>query len=131
MSIWAEMLNDLTDEQFVNGMKAFCFAHKEIYPTTNIIAHIRHYALTDPDRKTSAEAWGKILRQVSSVGSYGTPEFSSPKIKQAVECVGWRDICMSENIGVERAHFMRAYDGIIGRDTFNAVARINDGEQDE
>jgi len=123
------MLSDLTDAEFISGIKSFCFAHKDIYPGTNIIAHIRHYAFTDPNRKTAQEAWGKVLREVSRIGSYGQPVFSTPEIKQSVDCVGWRDICLSQNIGVERAHFMRAYDGIIDRDTFNAVARID--ERDE
>lgn len=123
LSIWADMLNDLSDEQFVTGIKAFCLAHREIYPNTNIIAHVRHYALTDPNRKTSSEAWGEVLREVSRVGYCGSPIFSNSEIKRSVECVGWRDICSSENIGVERAHFQRAYDGIVERDRFVAVSR--------
>lgn len=128
LDVWRFMLSDLTEEQFVQGMKAFCLAHKEIYPNTNIVAHLRHYAVTNPKQKTAAEAWGDVLKAVGHVGSYGTPMFDDVPTKRAVECVGWKDICLSENIGVERAHFMRAYDGIINRDTFNAVARIDEGE---
>ncbi len=128
VSIWAEMLADLAAAQFIRGVKAFCYAHKEIYPNTNVIAHIRHYALTDPNRKTAAEAWGEVLREIACVSSYGVPVFSTNEINRAVECVGWRDVCLSEQIGIERAHFMRAYEGIIQRDTFNAVARIDEGD---
>jgi len=120
------MLADLTSEQFIQGIKSFCFAHKEIYPNTNVIAHIRHYALADPNRKTAAEAWGEVLSEVSRVGSYGAPQFTTSEIHRAIECVGWRDICLSEQIGVERAHFMRAYDGINERDIFNAVAGLGE-----
>lgn len=127
IDVWRVMLSDLNNEQFIRGVKTFCLAHREIYPTTNVIAHIRQYALTDPNRKTSAEAWGEVLREVSRVGFYGEPRFSTDEVKRAVDCVGWKAICLSEQIGVERAHFMKAYDGIVQRDTFNAVARAGEG----
>ena len=123
LTIWGEMLADLTDEQFIQGIKSFCLAHKEIYPNTNVIAHIRDYALRDLSEKTAGEAWLEVLREIYRAGSYGTPSFSNPEIKRAVECVSWKDICQSETIGVERAHFMRTYDELIDRDKFNAVTR--------
>lgn len=122
VEIWSEMLGNLTNDEFIRGVKTFCLAHREIFPNTNVIANIRHYALTDPNRKTAQEAWGEVVREISRVGSYGQPIFSTPDIKRAVDCIGWKDICLSETIGVERAHFMRAYDGIVNRDTFNVVA---------
>lgn len=117
-----EMLSDMTGEQFQKGVKTFCLKHKEIYPNTNIIAYIREYGFVDQNRMSATEAWGEVLKWVSKVGSYGKPEFSDETVAKAVECIGWRDICSSENVGVERAHFMRAYESLVNRDTFNAIA---------
>jgi len=50
------MLADLTEEQFVRGVKKFCLEHPEIYPGTNIIAHIRNYGLGIKKRDLKAEA---------------------------------------------------------------------------
>lgn len=121
------MLADLTAEQFLKGVKIFCLKHKEIYPNTNIIAYIREYAFIDQNRLSAAEAWGEVICQVESIGYYGKPVFSTPIIEKAVKCVGWRNICMSENIGVERAHFMRAYESLIDRENFTATARERRG----
>jgi hypothetical protein len=117
-----DMLQDMPPEKFRKGVKIMCLKHKELYPGTNIVAYIREYGLVDQNRMNSAEAWGEVLRQVSSTGSYGVPVFSDDIVKRAVECVGWREICMSENIGVERAHFMRAYDRLVERENFNAIS---------
>ena len=56
------------------------------------------------------EAWGEVVQQIHAEGYYGRPRFSHPVIYQAVEAIGWREICLSEEPGVVRAHFMRAYE---------------------
>lgn len=124
LDVWRFMLADLTEEQFVRGMKTFCLAHREIFPNTNIVAHLRYYAVANPKQKTAAEAWADVLKAIGNVGSYCMPSFDDIPTQRAVEAIGWKDICFSENIGVERAHFMRAYDEIVKRDVFNAVSGL-------
>ena len=124
VTMWGQMVSDMTDEQFIKGVKTFCLNHKEIFPNTNVIAYIREYGLIDKNRKNSAEAWGDVLLKVRHTGIYQTPTFTDELIKKAVDCVGWRDICLSENISVERAHFLKAYDALIEREKFNAVSNI-------
>lgn len=126
VAIWREMLGDLTEAQFIRGVRAFCLSHREIYPGTNVIANIRHYALTDPKRPTASEAWELVLREIHHAGSYEKPKFDDPLIAKAVACIGWSEICRSEQIGVERAHFLRAYDELVERERFNAVAGMKD-----
>lgn len=127
LDIWRFMLADLSEAEFVRGMKAFCFAHKEIFPNTNIVAHLRHYARKDPTQKTSHEAWSDVLRAVASVGSYGTPTFENVLTQKAVECVGWKNICLSETIGVERAHFLKAYEAIASREDYSLLTGFRNG----
>ena len=116
LDVWAELLSDLTEEQLKTGVKTFVLKHKEIYPNTNVVAYIREYGLGLATQMTPAEAWGLVLKAIGSVGVYGVPKFENDAVKRSVDCVGWRDICMSPNIGVERAHFMRAYEALVARD---------------
>lgn len=112
------MLSDLTENEFIKGIKSFCLAHKEIYPNTNIIAYIREYAHDKPDQLSASEAWENVLENVRRYGYYRQDEvkYLSDDIKKAVDCVGYKAICLSETIGVERAHFMKAYEALISRE---------------
>ena len=112
---WA-ILKDLTDAEFETAVLDIISTRAEIYPNTNMIALIRTRARKQ-DRLTSGEAWSMVLSEVRRVGSYGQPDFKDPLISKAVECVGWKSICLSETIGVERAHFFKAYDSLDKRES--------------
>jgi hypothetical protein len=71
-------------------------------------------------RLTPAEAWQLVLREVQYVGFYGRPNLP-PLVQQAVDCLGWTDICRSENVEVTRAHFMRVFEQLITRQRRQAV----------
>lgn len=58
---------------------------------------------------TPEEAWGEVMNEIHNTGSYGRPQFSHPAIEKAVRAVDWKNICLSETPGVERAHFLRVY----------------------
>jgi hypothetical protein len=59
-----------------------------------------------------AMAWQEVLRQVSEKGRSGVPEFSHATTEAVVKAIGWRDICMSENVDVLRSNFLRMYDSM-------------------
>jgi hypothetical protein len=65
-----------------------------------------------PGGRLSAEmAWAEVLRQVHKVGMYSRPAFDSPVIQRAVDAVGWREICHSEEGDPAiRAHFYRSFE---------------------
>jgi hypothetical protein len=111
--LWT-FLKDLTDEQYINSIKEIVSSTNEINKATNIIAIIRQKALCRDD-KTAGEAWGEVMYYVSKIGSWGYPNFSSEIIGKCVDAIGWKCICMSENIMVERAHFLKIYDVIAER----------------
>ena len=62
------------------------------------------------------EAWQTVLSEVERVGHAGKPEFDSPLIAKAVETLGWRTICLSDNVSIERAHFMQVYSGLVAKE---------------
>jgi hypothetical protein len=74
------------------------------------VAEIREAAVRDRvSLPGPEEAWG-IVRQAigSSGGSYVVPAFDCLEIQLAVDDLGWREICLSEQ-GSTRARFCEAY----------------------
>lgn len=92
----------------------WCIANSQWFPAVSELRAA--IAETAEDRAPDAdEAWNQVLREIRRVGSWGNPEFSHSAITMAVEGVGWKDICMSDKIGVERAHFLKAYETTTAR----------------
>jgi hypothetical protein len=105
-----EFLKDIPVDKLAKGIKKFCMKHREIYPQTNIIAYIREYALIDEDWPTPMEAWMMVTSHIASGAE--VPEI----VDKAARAIGWRDIRMSETPGVERAHFVKAYEALVARE---------------
>jgi hypothetical protein len=71
---------------------------------------------------TAGEAWGEVMRLMTTVGCHGgTPDYSHPLIKKAVQAIGIENIGMSEDVMVERAHFLKIYAQLMERETENAA----------
>ena len=67
-------------------------------------------SITAPALKSGLEAWEEVLDEVRAVGSYGFPNFEDPLTARIVDGLGWHTICWSEEIGIERAHFIKSYE---------------------
>jgi hypothetical protein len=61
---------------------------------------------------TDYEAWGEVQSEIRRVGHVGQPQFSHELIARAVELLGWRYLCLSENPVADRAHFVQAYQAL-------------------
>ena len=64
---------------------------------------------------SSFQAWQEVNRAMLEVGSYGKPTFSHSLIGQAVDALGWRNLCMSDNAVADRARFLQAYEQLADR----------------
>jgi len=126
--IYWTFLQDLSNEGFSSAISKIVTSEKDIYPGTNMIALIRDKAL-NTNKITGGEAWAEVLRQISSIGSWGQPKFKDELISKAVAGVGWKDMCMSENIMVERAHFLKIYDSLEKRDKEEKTMIGSDSKQ--
>lgn len=107
--VWKMLLSDLSDAEFLRGITKFCRFHEEIYPNTNVAAYIRKYGREDLTVPTPEEGWEEVREQMSRVGYYNSPSWTHPLIARAVKAVGWRDLCVSEQPDISRAHFLRVY----------------------
>lgn len=76
----------------------------------------RYHALTRTlGTPSAAEAWGDVQAQIRAVGYVGVPYFASDLTARVVKMMGWRELCASENVVADRAHFMRMYEQMAAR----------------
>lgn len=69
------------------------------------------------------EAWGQVLRAITRIGHTGDPDpMLHPLVAVAVNRLGWRELCMSENQMADRAHFLRLYEGYLERTLRDSAA---------
>jgi len=54
-------------------------------------------------------AWAEVLKAIGRYGLGGSPQWSTPVMAFAVDAVGWRSICLDENVASTRARFIDAY----------------------
>ncbi len=113
MKLYVMMLSDIPPQILEAAVKKLIMTNKFL-PS---IAEIREtaYGIKGTISGTAApdesEAWGEVIKAIQSVGYYGKPKFSHEAITTAVNNIGWQDICMTTNDGMNtlRAQFRRAY----------------------
>lgn len=107
-ALYHEVWKDLSYEACQSAVGAL-IRTAEMFPSA---ATVRREALRQSGMlaPSAAEAWWQVTRLLREIGRYGRPEFADPTVKRAVEAIGWREICDSENQGVLRAHFIKLYD---------------------
>lgn len=76
-------------------------------------------------QRAAGEAWGEVLRAIGRFGAYRSPgvdfEFNDPITARAVEAMGWRSLCISEDQTADRARFMQTYTEIATRSVRDAA----------
>jgi len=115
--VWHEMLGDL--DYAVANIAIKKLIIQNTFPPS--IAEVRKAVteLMNPEQVTSSEAWGEVTRAIRNYGYYREEEAlasMSPITAQLVRYMGWREICMSEDIGVIRGQFLRMYEQIATRE---------------
>lgn len=85
------------------------------------IADIREQAtaLTQGEAKEWGDAWQDVLKAISYYGSYREDEALESldeTTRQVVRRLGFRNLCFSEEIQVERANFRMIYEQQLQRD---------------
>jgi hypothetical protein len=58
-------------------------------------------------------AWEALQAEIRRVGYLGAPRFDQPALAEAVNRLGWRQLCLSDNQVSERARFLDCYQRII------------------
>lgn len=119
------LLQDLSAEELHRAIKIFCMKHKDLYPGTNIVAYLREYASYNPQEKSPEEAWLEVQNEMRRVGGvYGKPQFKEDTLARTVDHVGWRKLCTSENLEMDRQYFSKVYKQILERKKLNQIYQV-------
>lgn len=117
VQVWYEMLGDLDYDVANIAIKKIIMLNT--FPPA--IAEVRKAAIeiSSPRGLTAAEAWGEVIRAIRDYGYYREKEAMasmSPITAQVVRYMGWREICLSEEPEILRAHFLKMYDQVAARE---------------
>lgn len=110
MKLWYRALCDIPYQVAELTLQKWIATNK--WPPT--IADIREMAagIVNGDPLTWGESWERALNAVRKYGSYNKGaalDSLDPLTRKCVESIGYMDLCMSENIMVERAHYQKIF----------------------
>lgn len=120
--LWYRMLGDLDYKLCETAVLELAATLK--FPPS--IAEIREKCAeyTTIEADDSGEAWGLVQQAIRNYGYYRAEEAlaSLPEtVRQAVNRIGFREICEDDNIAATRAHFMQIHKAIADRAKKNAA----------
>lgn len=121
MELWFRMLEDIPYDVAEMGLQKWVATNKWS-PSISEIRELSADLVTEEVRGWDEE-WQSVLYLVSRYGMYRESDAVSclPEItKKCVQRMGWKTICMSENIAVERANFRMIYEQLMNRRSVDA-----------
>jgi hypothetical protein len=110
-NMWYALMGDLPYDVAGMAIKKYMLTNK--FPPT--VAELRELAagIVDGDPLTWGESWERALHAVRKYGSYNKQkalDSLDSLTRKCVESIGFTELCMSENIMVERAHFQKIFE---------------------
>ena len=117
LDLWFQLLDDMTDNDFMASIKNICRNTAEIYPTTNIVALIREQFKMD-NESMALLAWQSVLGAIETYGSYETVSFQDKAIHSAVDLIGgWIELCSmtTDEEQWKKKEFIQAYKAVVNR----------------
>lgn len=116
IKIWFSLLKDISYEVLNVAIQKYMMTNK-FAPT---IADLRELSaeITQGQITDWGDGWEQVLRAIRMYGAYRPKEALDSMddiTRKCVERLGFREICLSENISVERANFRMLYEQLINR----------------
>jgi hypothetical protein len=115
--LWHQMLKDIPYEIAKKALLKVLTTAKYFPTVSEMLEAIAD--IVNPETNTVAEAWGEVER---AIGNYGhrreaeALESMSPRTAKVVKYMGWRDICLSTELGVARGQFLKMYQQVSKRE---------------
>lgn len=125
-NVWYSLLKDLDYNVANAAIQKYMLTNK--FPPT--IADIREQAaeVRAGEKPLWSDGWEEVLLAIRRFGSYRETEAleSMTEItRRAVQRLGFRNLCMSENIMADRANFRMIFEGIADREHKNKHIPMN------
>lgn len=117
LDTYFDILQDIPAEELKLAVRSCVADGREFAPLPGVIrAKVTELHVKASGVPAAGEAWQEVMKVITDQGCHnGTPEFSNPLIKKAVEAIGIVNIGMSEDVMVERAHFLKIYADLMNR----------------
>lgn len=117
MELWFAQLQDIPYKVAEVGLNKWVSLNK----WSPSIADIREMAssIAHGELPSWGDAWEEVLRAIRRYGSYRPVEAMnslSPLARKATERIGFRNLCVSENISADRANFRMIYEQLADRE---------------
>lgn len=113
--VYGRMLDDIPIQVLRQSVEQ-CIAESKFFPTVAELREKAFVLMSDVSlMPTASEAWEMVRKEMGRRGFYRLPEFDNPLVAKAVDCLGWRELCTSENGVADRAHFMKTYEVLLER----------------
>jgi hypothetical protein len=108
--IYHDVLQDLDIGQCVQASRSIV-RFSQFFPSASEIrrAVLNQMNLLSP---LPIEAWGEVIAVATGEGLRKTHVWSHQTVEEVVQAIGWREICVAENQGVLRAHFLKLYESL-------------------
>ncbi len=116
MELWYRELQDIPYQVAEAALRKWVAINKwspSIAEIREMASTVQHGSIPD-----WGEGWEQVIVAIRKYGSYRIPEAMEsfePITRQCVERLGFRNICMSENITADRANFRMMYEQIAER----------------
>ena len=116
MELWYRELQDIPYQVAEAALRQWVSTNK----WSPSIAEIRETASTVQSGSIPdwGDGWEQVIMAIRKYGSYRIPEAMEsfdPITRQCVERLGFRNICMSENIAADRANFRMIFEQLAER----------------
>lgn len=120
MELWFRELQDIPAQVAEMALRKWVSTNK----WSPSIADIREMAsgIVNGDPMSWGESWEKALNAVRKFGSYNKGaalDSLDPITRKCVESIGYMELCMSENIMADRAHYQRIFEVFSKREQTN------------
>lgn len=120
IELWHTMLDDVSFQIAEIAIKKYI--SESVFPPT--IADIRQRIadVTKPRTVSPIEAWGNVTNVIRKYGSYNESKALDELdtlTRRAVQYFGYRELCLSENVMADRAHFLKMFESLAERENKN------------
>lgn len=112
VAVYVEDLSDIPTDELRAIIKQARSEFKFL-PTIAELKQIHRTLTRDLSIPTAEAAWEEVRR---SFGRMNRKPWSHPFVEEAVNVIGYRELCLSENQGNDMARFLRIYGNIVERD---------------
>lgn len=73
---------------------------------------------------SAEEAWVQVEQAIRRDGFYRSPQVNHERIQKAIDAIGWQNLCTSENLVADRAHFFRIFEAIQERSMGDRIEQL-------